>query len=145
MFMKCLRHFICRDGWWAYIVGVPLHGNTCQVGAKFLKIGATRVSPNNIMVSCLEPVNHPTLLLTLLLTSILHVLRVFEHLHMLWMGMWVHPYTLTPVHVGAKFGNIGVKGEPKHPSCMVPCFEPVNHPTLYIMFEPVYMLWMMGK
>ena len=41
-------------------------------------------------------------------TSILHVLRVFEHLHMLWMGMWVHPYTLTPVHARAKFGNMGV-------------------------------------
>ena len=62
------------------------------------------------MVSCLEAVNHPMLLLT----SILHVLKVFEQLHMLWMmGIWVHPYTLTPVQVGAKFWKIGAKGEPK--------------------------------
>jgi hypothetical protein len=44
-----------------------------------------------------EVVKHPTLLLT----SILDVLKVFEHLYMLWMGLWVHPYTVTPVPVGA--------------------------------------------
>ncbi len=56
------------------------------------------------MVSYLEAVNHPTLLLT----SILHVLKVIEQLHMLWMmGIWVHPYTITPVQVGAKFWKIG--------------------------------------
>jgi hypothetical protein len=47
----------------------------------------------------LEPVNHPTLYLR----SILNVYEVFESLHMLWMGIWVHPYTVTPVQVGAKF------------------------------------------
>ncbi len=69
------------------------------------------------MVSCLEDVNHPTLLLT----SIFYVLKVFEHLHMLWMGMWVHPYTLTPVHVGPNFGNMGVRVSPNphHSWCHV--------------------------
>ena len=58
------------------------------------------MSPNNIMHGVMfEAVNPPTLLLT----SILDVLKVFEHLHMLWMGIWVHPYTLTPVQVGAIF------------------------------------------
>ena len=33
-------------------------------------------------------------------TSILEVYEVFEHLHDLWMGIWVHPYTVTPVQVG---------------------------------------------
>jgi hypothetical protein len=51
-----------------------------QVGAKFWKMGV-RVSPNNIMVSCLEAANHPTLLLT----SIWDVYEVFEHLDMPWM------------------------------------------------------------
>jgi hypothetical protein len=26
---------------------------------------------------------------------------------MLWMGIWVHPYTVTPVRVGVKFRKIG--------------------------------------
>jgi hypothetical protein len=34
-----------------------------QVGPNF-RIFGVRVNPNNIMVSCLEAVNHPTLLLT---------------------------------------------------------------------------------
>jgi hypothetical protein len=46
-----------------------------------------------------EAVNHPTLILT----SILDVLKVFEPIHMLWMGMWVHPYIVTPVPVGGEF------------------------------------------
>jgi hypothetical protein len=27
---------------------------------------------------------------------------------MLWMGIWVHPYTVTPVRVGVDFRKIGV-------------------------------------
>jgi hypothetical protein len=62
------------------------------------------------MVSCLEAVNHPTLYLT----SILNVYQVFEHHHMLWMGIWVYPYIVTLVEVvGAKFWKIGGKGECK--------------------------------
>ncbi len=47
-------------------------------------------------------------------TSILDVYTVFEHLHMLWMGKWVHPYTVIPVQVGAKFWKIGVRWSPQH-------------------------------
>ncbi len=65
----------------------PLHCYMCAGGGQiFGKLGV-RWSPNNIMVS-LEVVNHPTLYLT----SILDVYEVFEHLHMPWMGIWVHPY-----------------------------------------------------
>ncbi len=128
-------------------MGAPLHSYTCAGGGKtpnFGKLGL-RVSPKNIMVSFLEAVNHPTLLLT----SILHVLKVFEHLHMLWMGMWVHPYTLTPVHMRPNFGNMGVRVSPS-PIMLVPCLEAVNHPTLYLrsilnvyeVFELLHMLWM---
>ena len=41
-------------------------------------------------VSCLEAVNH----LTLLSTPILHVNKVIEHLPMLWMSIQAHPYTV---------------------------------------------------
>jgi len=50
-------------------------------------------------------VNHPTLHHT----SIIHVYEVFEHLHMLWKGIWVHPYTVIMVQGGAKFWKIGVR------------------------------------
>ncbi len=36
-----------------------------------------------------EAVNH----LTLHPTSILYIYNVFQNLYMLWMGIWVHPYT----------------------------------------------------
>ncbi len=46
-------------------------------------------------------------------TSILDVYNEFEHLHMLWMGIWVHPYNVIPVQVGAKFLENWGKAEPK--------------------------------
>ena len=52
-----------------------------------------------------EAVNHPTLHHT----SIIHVYEVFEHLHMLWKGIWVHPYTVITVEGGGKFWKIGVR------------------------------------
>jgi hypothetical protein len=41
--------------------------------------------------------------------SILDVYKVFKHLHMLWMGICVHPYAVIPVLVGAKFSKNGVR------------------------------------
>ncbi len=38
--------------------------------------------------------------LRLHLTSISYVFRVFKNLDMLWMGIWVHPYTVTPEQIG---------------------------------------------
>jgi hypothetical protein len=46
-------------------------------------------------------------------TSLLDVYKVFKHLEMLWMGIWVHPYTVTLVQVGAKFGETLGMAEPK--------------------------------
>ncbi len=43
----------------------------------------------------------------LLPTSKFDVWKVFEHLHMLWIGMSVHPYTVTPGKIGPDFGNLG--------------------------------------
>jgi hypothetical protein len=59
-----------------------------------------------------EASKHPSLLLT----SILDVLKVFEHLHMLWMGIWMHPYTVTPVPVGASIAKKGVRQSPNNTS-----------------------------
>ena len=36
-------------------------------------------------------------------TSISYIYKVFEHLGMLWMGVWVHPYADTSVQGGGRF------------------------------------------
>ena len=41
-------------------------------------------------------------------TSISYVYKVFEHLDMLWMDIWVHPYTVILVLVGVNFWKVGV-------------------------------------
>ena len=52
-----------------------------------------------------EAVIHPTLHHT----SIIHAYEVFEHLHMLWKGIWVYPYTVMMVQGGGKLWKIGVR------------------------------------
>ncbi len=52
-----------------------------------------------------EAVNHPTLHHT----SVIHAYEVIEHLHMLWNGICVHPYTVMMVQGGAKVGSGGAK------------------------------------
>jgi hypothetical protein len=34
-------------------------------------------------------------------SSISYVYKVFQHLDMPWMGIWVYPYTVMPVQVGS--------------------------------------------
>jgi hypothetical protein len=36
-------------------------------------------------------------------TSMSYVYKVFQQLDMLWMGIWVHPYTVTPVQYRGGF------------------------------------------
>ena len=55
---------------------------------------------DGVLVPAVNYLVHPT--------SILDVYKVFKHLHMLWMGIWVHPYTVIPVQVGGKCWKIGV-------------------------------------
>ena len=50
-------------------------------------------------------------------TFILDVYKVFKHLHMLWMGIWVHPYTVIHVQVGAEFWKIVDRGSPNVLGC----------------------------
>ncbi len=52
-----------------------------------------------------DAVNHPTLHHT----SIIHVYEVFEHLHMLWKDIKVHPYIVMMVQGGSKFWKNGVR------------------------------------
>ena len=120
-------------------MGAPLHSYTCACGGQIPNVGllGLQVSPNNMMASCLETANHRTLFYR----SILNAFDLFKPLHMLWMGIWVHPYTVTPVMWGpnSNIWKIGAKGEPKY----------VNNPSLYFrsilnfceVLEPFCMLW----
>jgi len=50
----------------------------------------------NVMVEAPNPCEvHPT--------SMSYVYKVFQHLDMLWMGIWERPYTDMPVQVGSGF------------------------------------------
>ena len=73
-------------------LGAPLHSYDGAGGGQILENWgqAEQKSRCGIIV---EAVNHPTLHHT----SIIHAYEVFEHLHMLWKGIWVHPYTVMMV------------------------------------------------
>jgi hypothetical protein len=123
-------------------LGAPLHSYDGAGGGQILGNWgqAERKRQCGIIV---EAINHPTLHHT----SIIHAYEVFEHLHMLWKGICVHPYTVIPVEGGGQilenWGQVKLK---RH------CFdfvEAVNHPTLYHtsiihvyeVFEHLHMLW----
>jgi hypothetical protein len=46
-------------------------------------------------------------LLKLLPTSMMDVYNVFEHIHMLSMGIWQYPQLVTPTLPGSDFGVLG--------------------------------------
>jgi hypothetical protein len=123
-------------------MGTPLcHWCIVQVGVNFRKIGVwlrlydvvqlwLRQTPRD----CIP---HPY-----------WIHKVFEHLEMLWMGIWLHPYTVMPVQVGVDFQkNWGMS---KSEWCCGVMVEAANphwlHPTtmayICIVFEHLEMLWM---
>ncbi len=57
-----------------------------------------------IMVEAPNPLGvHPT--------SMSYVYKVFQHLDMPWMGIWVYPYTVMPVQCReGSFGKLGWGG-----------------------------------
>ena len=73
-------------------MGAPLHCYTVQVRVDF-KGNWGGVEPKQCCNVMVEATNlhrlHPT--------SMSYVYTVFRHLDMLWMGIWVYPYTVTPV------------------------------------------------
>ena len=81
-------------------------------------------------------------------TSILDVYKVFLHLDMVWMGVWVHSYTARPVQVGGGFWGFGGRSEPEW-CCNViveatTCFrlDPTSILDVYKVFWNLDMVWM---
>ncbi len=85
-------------------MGALLHCYTCAGGGQILENWG-KAEPKWRFGVMVEAMNHQWLHPT----SILDVCKIVEHLHMLWMGIWVHPYTVIPVQVGTKFWKIGVR------------------------------------
>ncbi len=73
-------------------MGAPLHCYTCVSGGELVEscgVGEAKWYCG-FMVEATNSIRlHPT--------SISYVLKVFKHLDMLWMDIWVHPYTVTLV------------------------------------------------
>jgi len=79
---------------WRGIWGYPYTVMPVQVRSGFRKIGVGQCC--NVMVKAPNLLGvHPK--------SILYIYKVFQHRDMLWMGIWVYPYTVTPVQVGSGF------------------------------------------
>ncbi len=85
-------------------IGSPLHWNTHAGDGKFLENwGMTEPKWYcGVMVEAAKGFR-------LHLTSILYLYKVFQHLDMLWMGIWVHPYTVIPLQVTVNFSKIEVQ------------------------------------
>ncbi len=125
-------------------MGAPLHCYTCAGGGGQILDYWGKAEPEWHCGVMVEAVNHRWLHST----SLLNVCKVFEHLHMLWMGIWVHHYTDNCAGDGGQFLENWGKAEPKwHCGDMV---EAKNHCWLHSIsildvnkvFELLYMLWM---
>ncbi len=82
----------------------PLHSYDGAVGGQILENWG-QVELKRRYGIIVEAVNHPTLHHS----SIIHGYEVFEHLHMLWKGIWMQPYTVMMMQGGGKFWKIGVR------------------------------------
>jgi len=80
------------------------------MGVEFRKIGVGQSLSDVVMSwlrlqTCLECIPNPCHMYT--------KDKVFQHLGMLWMGIWVHPYTVTPVQVRGGFKDEWGRAEPQ--------------------------------
>ena len=121
MYKKCFGTLVCY-GWaygcygWAYGFTLLLVCLLCWFGVDFQGYWGSPEPEGccNVMVKALTPcVVHST--------AILDIYKVFHHLDMLWMGIWVHPHTgmpVMPVQVrGAepdRFCNVIVEAQTPH-------------------------------
>ena len=77
--------------------------------------------------------------------------KVFEHLHLLWMGIWLHTHTITTTDVSPDLGELAeIIGDVVCKPCHYAIVEAVVlfklHPTsmtyIYKVFEHLHLLWM---
>jgi hypothetical protein len=119
-------------------MGAPLHCYTCAGGGKSLENWGKAEEKWHCGVM-VEAVNH----CWLHPTSILDLYKVFEHLHMLWMGISVHHYIVIPLQVEAKCWKIGVRRSTNHAEVswvmLLTTADWISHP--YWMYTNVFEVW----
>ena len=84
----------------------PYTDTPLKVGVDFWEIGGITECESccKVMVEASKPHSlHPT--------SMLYIYNVFYHLDMLWMDMWVHPYTIRPQNMVVDFWEIRAMAE----------------------------------
>ncbi len=91
----CLDTLICSG--WAYECTLTLF-YLCSLGVNFWKIeGVWLMNLSDVVMLWLrlhtpvDCISHP------------HHKKMLYHLDMLWIGIWVHPYTVMPVQLGGEF------------------------------------------
>jgi hypothetical protein len=106
LYTKCLSTLVCCG--WTYGC-IPNMWHLCRWGWIFEKLGYDGVSLNGYCSLMVEATKVPRLYPI----SILYVCKVFEHLGMVWMDIWVHPSDVTPMQVGVNCcWKIGVCASP---------------------------------
>jgi hypothetical protein len=129
---------------WMGIWVHPLHSYTCACGGEIPKFGklGLRVSPNNIMVSCLETANHPTLLLTTILHALINFTPVLQLVNVI-PGSLVNlpPFTamnhyIENVNPGATLGGPTMTAKDY---TMVIASKNINHPPIAAMNPDIKM------
>ncbi len=89
---------------WKGVWGHPYTNIMVQEGGQIL-VNWVQAELKRHCVDFVKAVNNPTLHHT----SIIHVYKVFDHLHMLWKSIWRHPYTVIMVQGGGNFWKIEVR------------------------------------
>ena len=103
--MKCLSTLIWCG--WAYGSSIKLWYPWRYGQRNLFLLYWGKVEPNDIAMSWLS-LQNPCWLHS---TSNLDVYEVLEHLHMLWMGVWVRPWTIIPMEMRAtKYKHIPLFG-----------------------------------
>jgi len=79
-------------------------------------------------------------------TPISYINRVFEHLHLLWISIWLHTHTVTTTDLSSKIGWVMQVCKPCH-CTLFEAVEPFKlHPKSisYInnVFEQLHLLWL---
>ncbi len=100
-YTKCLGNLRCRG-----------QGPGCSLTLLYRGEGGPQIYKNWGLVKSKDAIMS---LLRLFSTAVcipllqLYIHKVFEHLQMLWIRSWVHPYTVTLVKVGPRFRKICVR------------------------------------
>ena len=128
------KHWFMRFNAYASMFKDYWDSFTCRLGVDFLGNWG-RPEPkwccNFMAVDEIGFRQHPTF--------ILDVFKVFYHLDMMWMGIWVHPHTVTPVQSGVGFSDLSLSHVVMSWLRLKPSMECIPHP--FELKQSVFVPW----